>query len=404
MKKLVLFASIIGCFVSNVNAQINVDPNSGNVAIKTTETPLSSLSIGDGGASDFSLYTTGAQNGMFCKTTGNNYNWGFAGDFENYGTNSNFIVGLKGSVFSTTYTDRDSGRSFGLIGVGGYATSGWNYGVFGRIMGAHNGASIYGTTDTSENGTYIDGRYAGYFNGNTKVVGNITVTGSINGLVLGQSANAITETRSLNSDAGNISDKLSKLNAISYYKIEPKAAKAIINYGDTAVTSSKPTLIESQDLAKQHFALSAESLEEIYPDLVYTNDDGSKSINYVEMIPLLVQSINELKAEIKELKSNTNGTTNIDSTSNYSEPSLSQNSPNPFTTSSQIKLYVPDNIKNATICIYDLSGKQIEKINIANRGEIQISLSSSNLNDGMYLYSLITDGKIIATKRMIITK
>lgn len=283
-------------------------------------------------------------------------------------------------------------------------TSGWNYGVFGRIMGAHNGASIYGTTDTSENGTYIDGRYAGYFNGNTKVVGNITVTGSINGLVLGQSANAITETRSLNSDAGYISDKLSKLNAISYYKIEPKAAKAIINYGDTAITSSKPTLIESQDLAKQHFALSAESLEEIYPDLVYTNDDGSKSINYVEMIPLLVQSINELKAEIKELKSNTNGTTNIDNTSNYSEPSLSQNSPNPFTTLSQIKLYVPDNIKNATICIYDLSGKQIEKINIANRGEIQISLSSSNLNDGMYLYSLITDGKIIATKRMIITK
>lgn len=406
MKKLFLLASFIGCFGANVNAQLNVDPTSGNVAIKTTEVPLSSLSIGGAGFSNFNVYSKSEKCGIYCTTTGNGDNWGNAGEFYNVSRNNNFIVGVRGEIGPVNGPDLNSGRSFGLFGRAGYATSGWNYGVYGQIVGAHNGAGIYGTSNISENGTYIDGRYAGYFNGNTKVVGNLNVTGTVTGLLLGQSASLIGETRNLNSNLENVSNKLSGLTAISYYNDDPMFAKSVVNYGDTIVEEQKLTLIESQNMAKKHFALSADCLEQVYPDLVYVNEDGSKSINYVEMIPLLVQSINELKLKIEELENKNGGETAIIDNVHENELNavLYQNNPNPFSVSSVVKLIIPNSAKTALMCIYDMTGKQIDKQIISERGNISFTLNSEKLNSGMYLYSLIVDGKIIDTKRMIVSK
>lgn len=405
MKKIFLLASLIGCFVVNVNAQLNVDPVSGNVAIKTTATPLSSLSIGGAGFNDFNVYSTSAKCGIYCTTTGNGDNWGKAGEFYNIGKNNNFIVGVRGEIGPVNGPDLNSGRSYGLFGKAGYATSGWNYGVYGQIVGAHNGAGIYGTSNISENGTYIDGRYAGYFNGNTKVVGNLNVTGTVSGLLLGQSANFIGETRNLNSKIENVSNNLSGLTAISYYKDNPMSAKSIVNYGDTIVEEQKMTIIESQNIAKKHFGLSADRLEEVYPDLVYINEDGSKSINYVEMIPLLVQSINELKLKIEEMESKKGSETALINNVRENDVNavLYQNSPNPFSTSSIVKLIIPNSAKTALMYIYDMTGKQIDKLTISERGNVSLTLNNDKLNSGMYLYSLIVDGKIIDTKRMIVS-
>ena len=54
--------------------------------------------------------------------------------------------------------------------------------------------------------------------------------------------------------------------------------------------------------------------------------------------------------------------------------------------------------------IYDMSGKQIKQININERGKTSVNITSEGLAAGMYLYSLIADGKVISTKRMILTK
>lgn len=217
--------------------------------------PLSSLSIGGAGFSDFNVYSTSAKCGIYCTTTGNGDNWGKAGEFYNVGKNNNFIVGVRGEIGPVNGPDLNSGRSFGLFGKAGYATSGWNYGVYGQIVGAHNGAGIYGTSNISENGTYVDGRYAGYFNGNTKVVGNLNVTGTVTGLLLGQSASLIGETRSLNSNLENVSNKLSGLTAISYYNDNPMFAKSVVNYGDTIVEEQKMSFIESQNMSKKTFCV-----------------------------------------------------------------------------------------------------------------------------------------------------
>ena len=54
----------------------------------------------------------------------------------------------------------------------------------------------------------------------------------------------------------------------------------------------------------QSFGLIAQDVEKIYPQLVNTNENGTKSVNYTELIPLLLLQTNNLERKIEELKNN----------------------------------------------------------------------------------------------------
>ena len=84
---------------------------------------------------------------------------------------------------------------------------------------------------------------------------------------------------------------------------------------------------------------------------------------------------------------------------------LSQNIPNPFTKNTEIKFYIPGNVKTAQLCIYNILGRQIMQIPINQRGEKgSCWISNLELTAGMYFYTLICDGKLMDTKQMILTK
>ena len=65
---------------------------------------------------------------------------------------------------------------------------------------------------------------------------------------------------------------------------------------------------------------------------------------------------------------------------------------------------LPDNVGMATVMIYNLEGKQMKNIHVTNRGDVTVKISASELAAGMYLYSLIVDGKVMDTKRMVLTR
>ena len=44
----------------------------------------------------------------------------------------------------------------------------------------------------------------------------------------------------------------------------------------------------------------------------------------------------------------------------------------------------------------------MQQIDIPVRGKQNVQLDASALTDGMYLYSLIADGKVVQTRRMIV--
>lgn len=252
------------------------------------------------------------------------------------------------------------------------------------------------------------------FNGEVGISGNLTVKGTINGVMLGTSASALsaTQTFSVEDAPESVSDRLSGLSAVPFYKPAPVSAyTASVEEGDTVTDERIVTKIEMQDMAKAHYALSAEQLEEIFPDLVYDNEDGSKGINYIEMIPLLVQSVGELNAKIARLENENvnlrkaakaNEVTGVDSASVVCVASLAQNDPNPFDYSTYIRMNIPTEAKNAVLCIYDLNGKQLKQIVVTERGGTSVSVTNEGLCAGMYLYSLIVDGKLVKTRRMVV--
>jgi hypothetical protein len=60
---------------------------------------------------------------------------------------------------------------------------------------------------------------------------------------------------------------------------------------------------DKQETFKGHdVGVVAQEVEEVLPEVVTTRDTGYKAVKYEKLIPLLIESIKELKAEIEELK------------------------------------------------------------------------------------------------------
>ncbi len=54
--------------------------------------------------------------------------------------------------------------------------------------------------------------------------------------------------------------------------------------------------------SRLQFGINPEFLEKIYPNLVYTNGNGAKSINYIGLVPVLLQAIKEQQDKIQSLE------------------------------------------------------------------------------------------------------
>lgn len=53
--------------------------------------------------------------------------------------------------------------------------------------------------------------------------------------------------------------------------------------------------------SRRHLGVDARELQKVYPGLVLEGQDGYLSVNYLEMVPLVIRSIQELKQELDEL-------------------------------------------------------------------------------------------------------
>jgi len=83
---------------------------------------------------------------------------------------------------------------------------------------------------------------------------------------------------------------------------------------------------------------------------------------------------------------------------------LYQNTPNPFTNTTIIRYYLPEDTKTASIQVTDLQGKLLEVFSIRKPGEQQVSIDGGRLPAGTYMYTLFADGARVDSKKMILTK
>jgi hypothetical protein len=90
--------------------------------------------------------------------------------------------------------------------------------------------------------------------------------------------------------------------------------------------------------------------------------------------------------------------------SSTNAPLLYQNIPNPFSTGTKINYYLPQDALGASIVFYDNYGNQIKIVQLNQTGNGTLNITPDNLSNGIYSYSLVVNGNVIATKRMIIEK
>jgi hypothetical protein len=397
MKRLFLLFGFTMC-TSVVFAQLKVTSDGKvGVGLGSSQTPISNFTVG----------TVGEQyiRNMFQSdiVTMKIYCLGYSPYSANHwGTSLTVLTdatssrGDKGiDCFVGKSSPSGSGRAIGIAGTAYNATPGYNYGVIGCLSGSNSGTGIFGSVGSTQ-GFYIDGTYAGYFDG------NVRVTGTINGVTVNHSDIRYKQNIEEYEKSSGVLNDILRLNPVSY------------NYKQVYFETKSDTLTEkrglfdekSQIFQKKHFGLIAQDLQQVYPDLVYQEDNGYLSVNYVELVPLLIQSIKELKAEIDALSSASvapRAATASDVIPDISRAVLYQNAPNPFSERTEIRFELPDNAVNASIFIFNMQGALLKQLPVGRRQQ-SIIINGSELTAGMYLYSLIVDGKEVDTKRMILTK
>lgn len=402
-----LFTVALSASAQNTALKVQSD---GKIAIQTNSTALSPISINSAGSSSYYMSCNpDGINGINLSTNGNGNNNLYGGQFSSaYALTA---VGLKGSA---NYADL-------CAGLMGYSVTGSKtIGIVGATNQSNTslGAGVYGTVYGDFGTALSSGVYAGFFYGNVKVTGSIITGSTIQGALLGESAGESGSSGSvLSSKSTSVASALSGLNVTTYQKERPEMPRNIDLIdaldGDTLPESRTAELdvMEEQFYKKIHYALDADRLEELFPDLVYVREDGSKAINYMEMIPLLVQSINELSAKIEVLEGQTSekavrkarSTTDIQGSVLSSQNKLYQNTPNPFKEQTIIRFSLADDAQDAAICIFDMQGKMLKKFSVSS-GTDRVTINCYELGQGMFLYSLVINGQEIDTKRMVISK
>ena len=374
MKKLFLFLIILMLCRPSF-AQLKVYTN-GNVGIKSSLSSTNSrLNIGNRsyGDSKYNVFLTSS----------------------NPATGS-FNIGIEG--WSYPSSARSEGRTIGVRGIAGNCTSGYNYGVIGALRGNHDGAAIYGAFENLVGG-YVDGRYAGYF------CGDVKSTGATKAFLVN-----IYDTEQLSgSDAISALEILDSLEALtnSISQDPPFPMDSLIHRNGEGEANG------DSYIGVDHFVINPRpSLRNACPNLFITDSKNREYVNYTELIPLLVAAVKDLKSQLSALQQSSNmfpmetddvTPCGMAETKQSAVCRLYQNSPNPFTGSTVIRYSLPEDVSDALICVFNMQGSMLSQTPVSGSSD-RITINGSDYGPGMYIYSLIVNGREMDSKRMILTK
>ena len=301
-------------------------------------------------------------------------------------------VAIQGAAYITSPSSGN--KAVGVLGIGGNGAAGHNMGVLGYLGGSQNGAGVFGTTYSNLNYT-IPGMYAGFFNGEVYATEKISGTSfyTISDLRLKENVIPVAQKET----DYTFLDRVLDMNVIEYNLKDRSSAEE---------PNERMAELRRAELGQRHIGLAAQELQKLFPELVSEGQDGYLTVNYMELVPVLIRSIQELKSEIDGLKgaaARTRGTADINKETLAGRAILYQNTPNPFREQTIIRFSLADNVQDASICIFDLSGKMLKKYPVSS-GMESVSVAGYELGEGMFLYSLIVNGQEVDTKKMVITK
>lgn len=139
-------------------------------------------------------------------------------------------------------------------------------------------------------------------NGNVGIgnSGDATRKLSVNGSVLATAYHSTSDKR-LKENINPIQSPLSKLLTLQSFSYKFKQSNESPAMDSMAVNIEK-RLYEVRHDHSTHFGLMAQDLEIVFPELVTSDENGFLSINYIEIIPVLIEAIKEQQKELVELR------------------------------------------------------------------------------------------------------
>ncbi len=394
-----------------------------------------------------SFNTTGvygeANNAAFTSVAGDFFSTGVA-SVNNIGVrgrangSGTLVQGVFGTSNATASAASSRGGDFVAFGsttenaavVGNVSSPGLNnYGGVFRAVGGTNNYAVYAQVALPfgfpgyDPGLGAPGKYAGYF------LGDVFIAGSY-----GPSDVNMKENISSITNADSIINLLDPI----YFDFKQSG-----QWGWLGLPQNKQSGLRAQDV------------EPIIPSFVKDNvfptqydSTGAviqasftfKTIDYDKFIPLLLSSNKNLNAKVDEqettiealeerlttLENCINGL-NLCETPSMIAPNnnsnsgdtkskdvelkdaqsliLNQNVPNPFAEMTTITYSLNDGIQKAQMLFYNSTGMLINSMDLQpTSGKGQLNVFANDLSNGMYTYTLVVDGKIIDTKRMVKNK
>jgi len=117
---------------------------------------------------------------------------------------------------------------------------------------------------------------------------------------------------------------------------------------------------------------------------------------------LLKERVNDLEGLLTQLLNQQNPSAQNQRKSFATGASLSQNAPNPLHESTNIEYILPETYTSAALVIQDLNGRQVVQFGLnESAGKITFQPKTYGLGTGTYVYSLVVDGQVTDTKKMV---
>lgn len=158
-------------------------------------------------------------------------------------------------------------------------------------------------------------------------------------------------------------------------------------------------------IEKEYLSINASSLKWIIVNAIKEQQETIASQD--ETIKSQDEKIATLEERLDKMETLLNNTA-IPSASQTVELGASvgllQNQPNPFNETTTIKYTLPQNTQNAKMRITDMNGKVIKIVELSDTQNGELIIKAGELSMGTYSYSLIVNGQILNTKKMVLAK
>lgn len=289
-----------------------ITADSGPVEITNSGANSSGLRIITSGSNSYALYADQNSTGTTIRAantfTGNNPYSTIQGRNNSSSSTSGAILGISGGAgyavigqTDVTSTSRSAvygnntrtNGGHGVLGTGvngvvGETNYSYGYGVWGEnydAIGNGDGVGTYGRGYVGIWGDIRNGGYAGYFNGRVHSTTGFTFPSDI-------------RLKSNIKKIENATDKLVKLSG-NYYDINFSVKKNDIN---GKLHETKHSRKEYGVIAQEVEKIFPEMISEVQFDFTSDNPEKYKSVNYTQLIPVLLESIKELNLRVQELE------------------------------------------------------------------------------------------------------